>query len=196
LKNLQTASQQTEHEPTFPLAALGQPPKLARGEEDIPEYLDRFTRYLQLSNVPMSVRASLPALHLPPDVYKTTKGLVAPQLIESIPYSELSSILRQHYTPKCLVIAESFFPPTSSNGGESVRQFICELRKLAAERNFGTCLDRALRDKFVVGLRSQEMVKRLLIEEDISTYVAVEICKSTEAAQSTVVAKFFDRWRS
>jgi hypothetical protein len=57
---------------------------------------------------------------------------------------------------------------------------------LAAKCNFGAYLDRALRDQFVVGLRSQEMVKRLLIEEDISTDVAVEVCKSMEAAQSKV----------
>jgi hypothetical protein len=36
---LPIASQQTEQESTFPVAVIGQPPKLARKEEDIPEFL-------------------------------------------------------------------------------------------------------------------------------------------------------------
>jgi hypothetical protein len=78
--SLPIASQQTEQESAFPVAVLGHPPKFMREELDSLEYLDQFTRYLQLTNVPMSVRMSLLALHLPTDVYKTAEGLVAPQV--------------------------------------------------------------------------------------------------------------------
>jgi hypothetical protein len=66
---------------------------MVREEDDILEYLDSFTRYLQLSDVSMSVRALLLALQLLPDIYKMAKALVAPQLIKSIPFGEVSSIL-------------------------------------------------------------------------------------------------------
>jgi hypothetical protein len=68
---------------TFPVAVLGQPPKLVREEEDILEFLDQFAGYLQLSTVFTSVRESRLAVHLS-DIYKPAKGLVALQLTEFI----------------------------------------------------------------------------------------------------------------
>jgi hypothetical protein len=41
-------------------------------------------------------------------VYKMAKWLGAPELIESITDSELSSILQQHYSPNCIIMAEMY----------------------------------------------------------------------------------------
>lgn len=64
--NLTSVSQKTvtEQKSAFPVEVLGKLLKLVREAKYILYFSDQFTRFLQLSNVPMSVSASLLALHL------------------------------------------------------------------------------------------------------------------------------------
>ena len=65
---------------------------------------------------------------------------------------------------------------------EGVAKFVSELRRLARHCEFGAYLDEALRDRFVCGLRSEAMQKRLLTEVDLSLSKAEDIALSMEAA--------------
>ena len=48
---------------------------------------------------------------------------------------------------------------------ESVTEYANKLKRLAVNRNFGPYLTRALREKFVVGVRSQTTKKKLLSKD-------------------------------
>ena len=56
------------------------------------------------------------------------------------------------------------------------------LRKLSSTCDFGTFLDQALRDRFVCGLRSEQIQKRLLTEDGLSSTRALEIAQGMEVA--------------
>ena len=98
---------------------------------------------------------------------------------------QLTAVLKQHYEPKCLVIARRFyFHRRDQDTNESIAEYVAELRKLAAPCEFGDYLNEALRDRFVCGLRRESTQKRLLSEVDLSLSNAVSIAQSMEAAES------------
>ena len=57
-----------------------------------------------------------------------------------------------------------------------------ELRGLAAKCDFGQFLERALRDKFVCGIKNEIILKRLLRESNITVTEALELAQAVEAA--------------
>ena len=101
-------------------------------------------------------------------------------------YLELSVILKNHYAPKKLVIAERYrFHNCVQKDGESVSTFVANLKRLASTCNFGSYLNEALRDRFVCGLRSSNIKKKLLAE-DHNFDDALKIALSIEAADKDI----------
>ena len=58
---------------------------------------------------------------------------------------------------------------------EAVIEYLTELRRLAAKCNFGQVLVRALRDKFVCGIKNEIILKRLLSEPDFTITKALKL---------------------
>ncbi len=85
-----------------------------------------------------------------------------------------------------MVIAERFrFHRRNQGVGESIVEFVVELRKLAKTCNFGAYLDQALRNQFVCGLRNEAVQRRLLTKPDTLTFArAVEVVEGMEAAET------------
>ncbi len=76
---------------------------------------------------------------------------------------EIVSTLKGHYEPKPPVIAERFnFHCRQQGKDETIAQYVAELRKLTVNCDLGTYLEEALRDRFVCGLRSENVQKKLL----------------------------------
>ena len=123
--------------------------------------------------------------------YGLQRSLVAPAMPKDKSMRDLAAILKAHFEPKHLVIAERFhFHKRNQNSGESVAEYVAELRRMAARCSFGNYLEEALRDRLVCGLRSETTQKRLLSEPHLTLSRAVEVAKSMEAAtQSTLVLK-------
>ena len=67
--------------------------------------------------------------------------------------------------------------------GETVAQYVPELRWLATHCNFGEGLDEALRDHFVCGIKDERTQKRMLTEEDLILAKAVALVQGWEAAE-------------
>ena len=70
-------------------------------------------------------------------------------------YGDLATILKDHFAPKKLLIAERYrFHNCIQLEGESVSTFATKLKYLASTCYFGTHLNEALRDRLVCGLRN------------------------------------------
>ena len=99
-------------------------------------------------------------------------------------------MLLAHFWPKPLLIAERFHfyqrnhYQRNQAAGESLYDFLADLRGLAITCEFKDFLDQALRDRFVCGLRVEGMQKRLLTEPDLNIAWALELARSIEAAAS------------
>ena len=68
----------------------------------------------------------------------------------------------------------------SSFAGDSI--FTAELQRLTIHCEFGAHLDEALRDRFVCGLASETIQKRLLTEKELTLSGAIDIAHGMESA--------------
>lgn len=81
--------------------------------------------------------------------------LFAPKKPADKSFEELKTPLNAHYEPKPIVIAERFtFHRRNLHPGETVAEYVAELRHSATNCEFGPYLSEALRDRFVCGLRN------------------------------------------
>ena len=117
-------------------------------------------------------------------IYELLRNLVSPKSPETLKLSELTDILKRHFEPKPLVIAERFhFHRRFQAADESVAQFMAQLRRLAEHCDFKEYWDQALRDRLVCGLRNESVQRRLLAESDLTLSRALELAQGMEAAE-------------
>lgn len=114
-------------------------------------------------------------------------GRCAPTKINELEYSEVVQLLRDHFSPQRNEIAESYkFFTRSQRPGESVKEFILEIRKIADNCNFGEVLDRMLRDRIVCGLHDSGVRCKLLAKPILTRQEAEEIALASELAALNV----------
>ena len=75
---------------------------------------------------------------------------------------DLVTTLKKHFEPEPLVIAERFcLHQCSQNIGDTVTEYVAELRRLATHCQYGVHLEEALRDRLVCGIRNVRTQKKL-----------------------------------
>ena len=103
------------------------------------------------------------------DSFTLLNDLLAPRSTKEVELNEITHVLKEHYNPAPLEIAESFhFGTRVRKEGESIADFIVALKKLSIHCNFGVYLHRALRDRFVCGLNNEKIQNRLLNTADLT----------------------------
>ena len=108
--------------------------------------------------------------------------------ISLLPYIPLDP-LTEHYDPKPLIIVERFhFHKRDQAPGETIAEYVAELRRLAAKCAFGAYLDEALRDRLVCGLQNEQIQRGLLSEADLDLEKAVKRATAMDVAQSQAQA--------
>ena len=70
--------------------------------------------------------------------------------------------------------------------GETITEYVAELRRLAATCEFGEFLNDALRDRLVCGQRNESVQKRLLSEANLTFSKALKLAQSMELADKTL----------
>ena len=71
--------------------------------------------------------------------------------------------------------------------GESIDQYVAELRILAQSCNFCNCLhDSLIRDRIVLGIKDSRARKRLLQRQQLTLQRCVDICKASEASNTQI----------
>ena len=168
-------------------------PSLGKIEEfdpdltNIDRYLEHLEQYFVANGAPADStdrhkrRATLIS-------YDVLSDLCSPLTPSQKTYTQLATILKDHFAPKKLVIAERYrFHNCTQCEGESVSSFAANLKHLAATCQLSAHLSEALRDRLVCGLQSKEMQKKLLTEEH-NFDEALKNALSLEAAEKDVAA--------
>ena len=85
------------------------------------------------------------------------RDLASPRAIADISLDDIVELLKTHYRPQTVEIAERFkFFKRTQGASERTADFMAELRRLAKTCNFGQYLETALRDQFVCGLQDEK----------------------------------------
>lgn len=117
-------------------------------------------------------------------VYDFVCDSVAPDAVKDKSYEEIVKILKDYYNPKPLEVAEYYkFHHRHQQEGETVKEYVAALRKMAVNCNFGEYLLTALRNQLVCGVRAKKIRDRLLETKDLNFTNAVEIAVSLESTQ-------------
>lgn len=154
---------------------------------DVTTYIERVEQLFLCNEVEESKKVCLFLTLIGGEAYSILKDLVAPALPKDKSYEELKEVLKSHYSPKRLIIAERYkFYTTSQEAHETVTNFSVRLKNLAKFCSFGTFLNDALRDKFVCGLRSESIKRKLLTEDNLTFEKAYQIAVSMEMTEGQI----------
>ena len=175
------------------MPSLGKIGEFNSATRSINRYLERLEQYLVAISVRADSAESLKRRAILISVIGAKAYDVLSDLCSPIPpsektYAQLTTILKNNFAPKKLVIAERYrFHNCTQHEGESVTAFAANLKHLASTCQFGTHLNEPLRDRSVCGLRSKETQKKLLTEEH-TLDAALKVALCAEAAEKDVAA--------
>ena len=166
------------------MALIGQIGEFNVDNEAVTAYLERLGLFLAANQVEDERKVAVFLSVVGSRTYGLLRSLFAPARPQDKSLKELMTALEKYYEPKRMVIAERFyFHRRNQLSGESVAQYVAELRRLATHCNFGVGLDEALRDRFVCGINDERTQKRLLTDEDLTLAKAVALAQGREAAE-------------
>ena len=167
------------------MAVYGQIGNFDPQVEDWTEYAERLDLFMEANGIRAEAKKRTIFLaSIGPSVYKILRNLLAPAKPAEVEYTTLRDTVQQHYSPKPSEIIQRFkFNSRMRKSGESVADFLAELRALATNCNYGDTLDMMLRDRFVCGIENKSMQKKMLTESHLTLKKALEIALSGEAAE-------------
>lgn len=162
---------------------FGRIEEFSSATEDFATYIERFEQFLAANDVPDGKKVPVFLSVIGAKTYSLLKNLVSPEQPSSKAYTHLVSTLTNHLSPQPLVIAERYrFHQRNQLAHESISDYAAELRRLSNTCKFGAFLSEALRDKFVCGLQSRVVQKRLLSEADLTFDRAFDCAIAMELA--------------
>ena len=117
------------------------------------------------------------------NTYTIIRNLFAPDLPATKSFEEIVAAAGTHFNPKPSSIVQRFrFNSRVRKDGESVAEFVSQLRKLSEHCEFGDTLDKMLRDRIVCGINDVRIQRRLLAEPGLSLAKALELALALETA--------------
>ena len=118
--------------------------------------------------------------------YSVLRDLLAPETPISRSFADIVDALKRHFA---LVVAERYdFHKRDQRPGQTIALYVAELRRLASKCAFAGYLEEALRDRFVCGLQSEPIQRKLLSEAALTFAKAVETATNMEAAVANTQA--------
>ena len=168
------------------MTAIGKIEQFKAEEESITAYLERVELYFAANDIDEGEKKVTVFLSVVgAQAYTLLRDLVSPAKPKEKTFAQLMEVLKKHYEPTRIVIAECFyFHCRSQQPGESIAQYVVELRRLATHCQFAGYLDEALRDHFVCGIRSEAIQRSLLTEKDLTLVCAIKVAQGMEAAKN------------
>lgn len=163
---------------------IGQVEPFQVGVEDWDQYTERLEQYFIANGIDAEAKKVAVLLTMVgAKAYSLMSNLVAPAKPSTKAYDELVAAMKAHLKPKPLTIAERFkFHNRNQREGESVPEYVAELRRLADRCQFEGHLDQALRDRLVCGLRQEAIQRKLLTMAGLTMAKAYETAQGMEAA--------------
>ena len=166
------------------MATIGQVQEFDHGRETVTAYLERVQMFFVANKIEEDRQVPVLLSVIGGKTYALLRSLLSPQLPKEKSFSQLAEALQKHYEPKPVVIVQRFhFHRRNQAPGESVAQYVAELRRLAADCKFEGYLEEALRDRLVCGLRNENTQKRLLTDPELTLAKAIDVAQSMEAAE-------------
>ncbi|CAL9699707.1 unnamed protein product [Knipowitschia caucasica] len=101
-------------------------------------YIERFENYVLANEINEAKKVPVLLSVIGPKTYGLLRSLIAPAKPGENSYDDIVKVLKGHFAPKPLVIAERFrFHKRNQEEGESVAQYVAVLKGLSEHCEFG-----------------------------------------------------------
>ncbi|XP_075544019.1 uncharacterized protein LOC142578527 [Dermacentor variabilis] len=165
------------------MARLGKLDEYHEKEKNLESYLESFEHFVTAKDIKEEKKLAVLFRVIGPQTYEVLKSLLVPAIPGDKSFQEVTVLLKKHYSPSCLVIAERCkFNRRIQKEQESVEYFIVALKHLARKCDFGLFLQDALRDILVAGIRREETQLALFAEDNLTFDKAYKIALDREQA--------------
>ena len=186
------SEQETEQESEGSMSSvIGSVPPFQSESDDFEDWVEVFHQFLAGNKLDVTKAEDqcrgIFCSHLGLPTFTLLKDLVSPKKPSELKLSELITALKTHFKPAPKALSERYkFGKRVQQAGESVNQYVAELRKLATTCKFNCCLDERLRDQLILGLSSAPAQKVLFAKDDgIKLAEVVSIALAQETAQAS-----------
>ena len=170
---------------TVPISTFGRIEQFDPELESFATYEERIRLFFEANDIAEEKKVPIFLSIIGTRSYSLLRDLLLPDKPRDKDLKMLMEVLKAHYEPTPSVIVERFnFYRRDQKIGESVEEFKAELKKLSTHCSFGTHLDDTLRDRFVCGLRSTIVQKKLLAEKNLTFAGAVETASNMQRVES------------
>src|SRR5436190_6436365 len=148
------------------MASVGRMSEFNPNEEEIGAYLMRLKHFFKANDIKSENHVSILITVIGPKILAVLADLISPAEVDSKTYEQLTTVLKGHFAPKKLVVAERYvFYSRSQKPGESIADFVVVIKHLASSCEFSSFLKDALRDKLISGISNENIRQKLLSEE-------------------------------
>lgn len=144
-------------------------------------YVERFELYCEANDVPVQKRAVMFLTVMGSKWYNTLRDICAPEKARNQTFEKTVEMIGQYLEPKPPNInTERFKFGNCRQGNGDLKDFIEKLKSLAMKCEFGEELKTRLLDQFLLGLNSERIRNRLLIERILNWEKAIKIAASMD----------------
>ena len=152
-----------------------------------PVYSERLQRYFVAHNVGDVSQVAVTLGLIGTKTNKLLQELCAPVKPLQKTFCEINSLLNSHfgYCSVDVITQRCHFYLRNQKANESIPKYVADLERLSDTCAFGEKRLEQLRDRFVAGLRSDKVLKRLFAEKALDYKTAVRIATETELALGT-----------
>src|SRR5258705_8234455 len=149
------------------------------------EYVERFSFFFVANGTKDAHKLAVLLSVVGPEVFRTIRSVIAPTRLDSLSYPDVVERMRTHFSPApSFIVQRCRFHRRLQLPGESITDYLTNLRKLAEHCQFANLNDR-LRDQLVAGISDDKLKCRLLEEQDkLSFETALKIAVTFETAKS------------
>ena len=165
------------------MAALGNSwHKFNPDEDDWKSYVERLDQYFAANDITEAEKKRATLLSSVGAVtYKLIRNLTTPDGPTSRTYKDITKLVQEHYNPKPSTIVERFkFNSRNQQSGESISNYVANLRQMTEFCDFGISLEDMLRDRLVCGIHDIRIQRRLLAEPNLTFKKAMELAIALE----------------
>ena len=149
--------------------------------EQIDDYKELFDYFCIAHGIAEAKQKALFFTRIGQTMYMKLKTWVSPKNLSDLSLDEIVVQLKSQISVQTVEIAERYrFFKRLQKDGESVVEYMSQLRSLAKTCKFEAYLDTALRDQFVCGLKDQRIQQELLRICDLMLTKALNKSRSME----------------
>ena len=125
-------------------ATVGKLEEFDPSSDSIRAYVEREQLFIEANNVEEAKKVAVFLSAIGSKTHSLLRNLLTPTLPKDKSFDEIVEVLEKHFDPKPLDISEHFhFNQRQQAAGESVAQYVAELRRLTTHCNFSAFLTEA-----------------------------------------------------